>query len=151
LPALLPVLLNRGKHVSQPDRSAAPVGNDSPLIIAAIKGECPHCGQPTLFDGWLLFASKCRSCGLDYSVYNVGDGPAAFLTMLLGALVCIFALSLQLAVSPPFWVHIILWVPFLLVAVIGSLRVSKAAMLIVEHRNEVREGRLSDQPRDGQR
>jgi len=130
--------------VSQPDQSAAPVGDNSPLIVAAMKGECPHCGHKTLFQGWLQFAPECRSCGLDLSTYNVGDGPAAFLTMFLGALICIFALSLQLAVSPPFWVHIVLWVPLLTAAVIGSLRVSKAAMLIVEHRNEVREGRLAN-------
>ena len=136
--------------MSQPKSRATSVADHSPLILAAARGECPDCGHRTLFKNRLQFASRCRNCGLDFSIYNVGDGPAAFLTMLLGAMVCILALSLQLAVAPPYWVHIILWVPLLTIAVIVALRMSKAAMLIVEHRNDVREGRLAE-PRDHDR
>lgn len=86
-------------------------------------------------------------CGHDFASYNVGDGPAAFLILVIGALVCAFAVVLQVQASPPFWVHIVLWVPVATALVLLSLRVSKAAMLIHEARAEVREGRISDEKR----
>lgn len=120
----------------------------SGLVQAALFGECPACGQRTLFAGAVRFADRCRACGHDFTRYNVGDGPAAFLTMIIGGLVCAAALTLQLTVEPPFWLHIVLWVPLTTAAVIASLRVSKAAMLIHEARAQVREGRIDDQPGD---
>ena len=114
----------------------------SGLFQAALFGECPACGERTLFAGWVRFASRCRACGQDFTAYNVGDGPAAFLILVIGALVSAFAVVLQVQASPPFWVHILLWVPLTFALVILSLRVSKAAMLIHEARAEVREGRI---------
>lgn len=114
----------------------------SGLVQAALFGECPACGARTLFAGWVRFAPRCRACGHDFSAYNVGDGPAAFLILVIGAIVCALALVLQVKVSPPFWVHILLWVPFTTALVLLSLRVSKAAMLIHEARAQVREGRI---------
>ena len=78
---------------------------------AALFGLCPRCGGKTLFDGIARFAPRCRACGLEISRFNVGDGPAAFLTLLIGGLVTVLAIWLQLAASPPFWVHIVLWIP----------------------------------------
>lgn len=114
----------------------------SGLVQAALFGECPSCGGRTLFAGWVRFAPRCRACGHDFSTYNVGDGPAAFLILIIGAIVCAFALVLQVKASPPFWLHILLWVPITITLVLLSLRVSKAAMLIHEARAEVREGKL---------
>jgi uncharacterized protein (DUF983 family) len=120
----------------------------SGLVQAALFGECPACGARTLFAGWVRFAPRCRACGHDFSAYNVGDGPAAFLILVIGALVCAFALVLQVQASPPFWVHIVLWVPITTGLVLLSLRVSKAMMLIHEARAEVREGRVADDTKD---
>ena len=108
----------------------------------AISGRCPQCGAATLFDGVIRFAPKCRACGLDLSAFNVGDGPAAFLTLIIGALVVAGAVTLELTVSPPFWVHVLLWLPITTGAVVGSLRVAKAALLQSEYRNAAREGRI---------
>jgi uncharacterized protein (DUF983 family) len=120
----------------------------SGLIQAALFGECPSCGARTLFAGWVRFAPRCRACGHDFSAYNVGDGPAAFLILVIGALVSAFAVVLQVKASPPFWVHVLLWVPLTFALVILSLRVSKAAMLIHEARAEVREGRIDESGKD---
>tara|TARA_R110002033_G_scaffold88766_2_gene138788 strand:- start:1828 stop:2223 length:396 start_codon:yes stop_codon:yes gene_type:complete len=114
------------------------------VLPAALFGLCPNCGQKTLFAGVTKFSDKCRSCGLDYSQYNVGDGPAAFLTMVVGALVLGLALAVEANFHPPLWVHILLWVPLTILAVVGSLRVSKGILLILEHRNQAREGSIED-------
>ena len=76
------------------------------------KGLCPRCGAQTLFAGWSRFADRCRACGLDFSAFNVGDGPAAFLTLILGAIVVGAGDHARTRRShPPFWVHVLIWVP----------------------------------------
>lgn len=100
---------------------------------AALFGLCPRCGAKTLFAGPVRFADRCRACALDYTSFNVGDGPAAFLTLLVGGLITGLALWLQVSVDPPFWVHVILWVPLTVVAVILGLRAAKAALLYMEY------------------
>ena len=72
----------------------------------------------------------------------MGDGPAAFLILLVGALVTALAIVVKLTLAPPIWVHILLWPPVILAAVLGSLRVSKAALLALEYRHSAREGGL---------
>ncbi len=99
-----------------------------------LPGRCPRCAAPTLFHGLLRFAPSCSKCGLDFTAFNVGDGPAAFLTLIIGTLVTALAIWVQLAAQPPFWVHILLWVPLSFAAVIAGLRVSKAALLKAEYR-----------------
>ncbi|WP_375398557.1 DUF983 domain-containing protein [uncultured Sphingomonas sp.] len=124
-----------------PDAAAAP----APVQVG-LKGLCPRCGAPTLFDGWARFAEQCPACGLDYSAFNVGDGPAAFLTLILGTIVVAAAITLELAAHPPWWVHLV-WVPVTTGAVVLALRASKGVLLALEYRNAAQEGRISqDQP-----
>ncbi|MBH1999942.1 MAG: DUF983 domain-containing protein [Sphingomonadaceae bacterium] len=113
-----------------------------PLPAQAARGLCPRCAAPTLFAGPVRFAPACSACGLDYDQFNVGDGPAAFLTLIIGALMLVFALVLEFQLHPPLWLHILLWTPLTTIAVIASLRVAKGALLILEYRNRAREGRL---------
>lgn len=95
-----------------------------------------------MFASIVGFASSCSSCGLDYSTFNVGDGPAAFLTLIVGAIVVLGAVMLELTAEPPFWVHLLIWPVVTLALVVGLLRVAKAALLASEYRNAAREGRL---------
>lgn len=109
---------------------------------AAIRGLCPKCGSPGLFRGIVRFAPRCSGCGLEFGQFNVGDGPAAFLIMIVGAIVTILAVLVQLKFEPPFWVHIVLWVPTTLALVLTLLRLAKGALISLEYRNRAREGRL---------
>ena len=99
---------------------------------AALRGVCPRCGAPGLFAGVARFEPACRACGLDFGAFNVGDGPAAFLTLILGALVTGLAIAVELVASPPVWVHLLLWPVITIVLVLGSLRLAKAALLAAE-------------------
>ena len=108
---------------------------------AALFGLCPRCGGKTLFAGMLRFAPRCRACGLDFDRFNVGDGPAAFLTLIIGTIVVALAIWVQLAFAPPWWVHVVLWIPLTLVSVIGGLRVAKGALLFREYRTSAAEHR----------
>jgi len=112
------------------------------LVLAALFGLCPQCGARTLFIGLAKFAPSCTRCGLDYSAFNVGDGPAAFLTLIIGALVTGLAMWQELTWHPPFWVHIIMWVPLTAAAVVWGLRAGKAALLAAEFKRSAGEGQL---------
>ena len=123
--------------------SEAPtVGAAPSLAAAAFQGLCPNCGARTLFAGLARFASRCPSCGLDFEGYNVGDGPAAFLILIVGAIVAVGAILLDQAVGPPWWVHLI-WLPIGAALTICGLRLGKAALIYQEHKHRAREGRLA--------
>ena len=113
---------------------------------AALLGLCPQCGSKTLFGGLVKFAPRCRVCGLDFQSFNVGDGPAALLTLVLGAIVVAGAAVLQVSADPPFWLQLVIWIPVTAIAVVFALRLAKAALLVLEYRNAAREGRIKDQP-----
>ena len=89
--------------------------------------------------GWVRFSSRCASCGLDYDRFNVGDGPAAFLTLIIGAIITGLAIWLDIAANPPFWVHVLLWVPSTVIMVMGGLRVAKGLLLTIEYHRDARE------------
>ena len=128
--------------------SATPDSFSSPAptpAAVAIRGLCPRCGAKTLFTGPIKFTSRCTACGLDFSSFNVGDGPAAFLTFFLGGLLVGLSLTLELTVEPPLWLLALLLVPLGIVCVVGSLRIAKGVLLALEYRNSAREGRISDQ------
>jgi uncharacterized protein (DUF983 family) len=119
----------------KPERPPAP-------IAAALAGACPRCGSRTLFSGWIRFAETCRGCRLDFADFNVGDGPAAFLILIVGALLTVGAITLELAAEPPFLVHLV-WVPLSLALTVFGLRFGKPFLLRQEYRHQAREGRLS--------
>ena len=113
------------------------------LAATALQGLCPRCAAPTLYKGLAGFQPRCRACGLDYSGFNVGDGPAAFLVFLVGGLVTGLAIWLELSAEPPFWLHILLWLPLTIVLVVGLLRLSKGLLLALEYKHRAREGQVA--------
>jgi len=119
-----------------------PSAADPSIVSVGFRGCCPRCGAKTLFEGVIRFAPRCRACDLDYNAFNVGDGPAALLTLVIGAIVCIAAISFELTVHPPWWLHVILWAPITIGLVVASLRVAKGMLLASEYRNRAEEGRI---------
>jgi uncharacterized protein (DUF983 family) len=111
-------------------------------VSSALRGGCPRCSARGLFAGWASFSPKCRGCGLDFSSFNVGDGPAAFLILIVGAIVTVAALLLDAAAEPPWWVHLV-WVPVAAALTIGGLRLAKAWLLAQEYKHRAREGRIA--------
>jgi uncharacterized protein (DUF983 family) len=124
--------------------STEPARQEPTIVEVGLKGVCPRCGAKGLFEGPIRFAPRCGTCELDYQAFNVGDGPAAFLTLVIGALVSAAAILLELTLSPPWWLHVLLWVPITIALVVGALRVAKGMLIASEYRNRAREGRVTD-------
>src|SRR5262249_61331380 len=78
-------------------------------LAAALTCHCPRCGKGKVFQGLLTVAPRCALCGLDLHAEDVGDGPAAFVILILGAVIVFAAAMVELKAAPPFWVHFVLW------------------------------------------
>jgi len=124
---------------TRPDRALWPPVSP---VSAGLRGVCPRCGQGRLYAGVLTPAARCASCGLDYSFIDSGDGPAVFVILILGFVVVGLALAVETAFSPPWWVHVVLWVPLIVVASLWALRVGKAMMIALQYRTQAAEGKL---------
>jgi uncharacterized protein (DUF983 family) len=123
--------------------SPAGKGDEVSSLQAAVAGNCPRCGTHDLFRGWVNFNDRCRGCGLDFSSFNVGDGPAAFLIFIVGTITVVSALVVDGVFSPPWWVHLV-WIPVAGALTIGGLRISKAWLLTQEYKHRAREGRIAE-------
>jgi uncharacterized protein (DUF983 family) len=109
----------------------------------ALGGVCPRCGAKGLFAGVAQFAPACPACGLDYTAFNVGDGPAAFLTFGVGALVCVVAAWMALAVDPPVWVYVVVLGPLTVGPTVLGLRLLKGWLLAAEYKRRAVEYRAA--------
>lgn len=111
-------------------------------VSAGLKCSCPRCGQGRLYAGVLTPAKRCMNCGLDYSFIDSGDGPAVFVILILGFVIVGLALLVETSFHPPFWVHVILWIPLIVVTALWALRVTKAFMIALQFQTSASEGKL---------
>ena len=117
------------------------------LLQAALRGlacKCPRCGKGKLYAGFLDLRPRCESCGLDYAFIDAGDGPAVFIIMIAGAIVCGLALWVEFTFQPPLWVHAALWLPLILATTLLPLRSMKALLIALQFHHKAAEGRLID-------
>lgn len=115
----------------------------SPLS-AGLRCRCPRCGRGRLFGGFLSLAKRCEVCGLDYSTADTGDGPAFFVVLVVGTVITVAAVVVELAYSPPYWLHALLWLPATLLLSLALLRPFKAALVALQYRHKAAEGRRVD-------
>jgi len=111
-------------------------------VSTGLRGRCPRCGEGHLFDGFLTVKPACSACGLDYSFSDSGDGPAVFVILLAGFLICGLALVVEVKYTPPLWLHAVIFLPLVLVVCLGLLRPMKGVMIALQYRHSAREGRL---------
>lgn len=118
-------------------------GTGPSLLTSSLFGRCPRCGKGALFAGYLRVASRCSQCGLDYAVFDVGDGASVFVILIVGFLVVGAALIVEVAWSPPYWVHALLWLPAIAILTIAGLRLVKSTLMVLQYRHQAREGRVA--------
>lgn len=99
------------------------------------KCRCPHCGKGKLYDGLLQVVDECPECGFYLKEHDAADGPAYIAMSLIGTLVIGFAILLELAVRPPLWVHMVLWLPITLGGAVYVLRISKSMLISLQYKH----------------
>lgn len=120
--------------------------NSSKITVSPLRAglscKCPKCGVGKLYKGFLQFSDKCSHCGLDYSRFDSGDGPAVFIILFLGFFVVGLALIIEVKFSPPLWVHLLLWIPTIMGGSLLLLRPAKALMVAIQYHFNAEEGKL---------
>jgi uncharacterized protein (DUF983 family) len=106
-------------------------------LVAALTCRCPRCGKGKVLQGLLTVAPRCPACGLDLHAEDVGDGPAAFVILILGALIVFAAAMVEIKAAPPFWLHIVLWPPIALAGTILLQRCLKAWLIAMQYRHHL--------------
>ena len=94
--------------------------------------------------GIFTLATRCGNCGLDFGFADSGDGPAVFVSLIGGFLVLGAALWTELLYEPPFWVHLVIFLPLTLIVCLGLLRPLKGLLIALQYRNKAEQGRLED-------
>ena len=84
-----------------------------------------------LYNGVLTVAARCSVCDLDLSTHDSGDGPAVFVILIMGILVVPLALGLEVSMTPPIWVHLVVWPPVILALAMLLLRLMKAILVAI--------------------
>jgi uncharacterized protein (DUF983 family) len=105
-------------------------------VRAGLKGRCPRCGEGRLFAGFLKVRPGCDTCGLDFSTIQTGDGPASFIMQIAGFAVGFSALVVEIKYHPPMWLHLIVWLPLVVVLSLALMRPGRGLMIGLQYRNQ---------------
>lgn len=110
---------------------------DLELLKLGWQCQCPKCKQGDLYEPGITLNLKknCDKCGLDLEKNDSADGPAVFLIFILGFLLVPLALVLDSWLSPPLWVHAVLWTAVALTITLGALRPLKAYIIALQYRH----------------
>lgn len=115
-----------------------------PPVSAGLRCRCPQCGQGDLFSGYLTIKRACAACGANFETENAGDGPAFFVVVIVGILIVPLALGLQVAIAPPVWVQILIWLPAATALCLFLLRPFKAIMFALQWKYDASEAVFED-------
>jgi len=115
-------------------------------LRAGVTGRCPRCGKGHIFAGFLRMRDSCEVCGLDYAFADPADGPAFFVLCFACVPSVILTLWIELHFNPPFWVHLVTSLPFLLATCLLPLRPLKGWLVASQYYFKARQGQLA--PRD---
>jgi uncharacterized protein (DUF983 family) len=103
---------------------------------------CPRCGEGPLFTGFLKTVEHCESCGLDLSFAEGTEGPAVFIILIVGFVIVGAAAVVEALFHPPPFVHLLLWLPGVVILSLALMRPLKATMVAMQYHHRAGEGRI---------
>ncbi len=94
---------------------------------------CPRCHEGKLYKSLLSVVDSCSKCNLPLKEHEQGDGPAFFAIVLIGGLAGILAAVVEIKYEPPYWLHAVLWLPFIIVGSLLAIRLFKAMLIAAQY------------------
>src|SRR3954464_5869860 len=94
-----------------------------------LRGKCPACGKGHMFRAFLKVADRCDVCGEELHHHRADDFPAYVVILIVGHLLVPPVLSVETNFAPPYWVHLVLWLPATLILTLGLLQLVKGAIV----------------------
>ena len=119
-------------------------------MLRGAHGGCPNCGKGSLFEGFIRVLPSCPTCGEALHHQRADDAPPYFVTFIVGHVVVALVLAVEVALSPPTWVHLVLWAPLTLALSLSLLRPIKGAIVGLQWANRMHGfgGEVTDDPVD---
>jgi uncharacterized protein (DUF983 family) len=108
---------------------SAPPRDGWTAFFRGLRGRCPACGQGRIFRALLKVNDHCPSCGEAFHHHRADDAPAYFNIVLVGHIVVPLVLSVEIAFTPPYWVHAALWLPLTLALAFTLMHPIKGAVI----------------------
>ena len=108
--------------------------------IAMLRGflnRCPKCGRGRLFGAFLKVEDHCSACGETLHHQRADDAPAYFVILIVGHIVVPLELTVEFALHPPYWVHLVLWLPVTLALALGLIQPIKGAIIGLQWANRM--------------
>jgi uncharacterized protein (DUF983 family) len=110
----------------QPVLPARPVWQS---LRRGLRGRCPNCGLGRMFYAFLKVADHCPICHEALHHHQADDAPAYFVILIVGHVVVPLALVVEIAFTPPYWLHAALWLPLTAGLAVGLLQPVKGAIV----------------------
>ena len=104
----------------------------------------PRCGEGHIFRGFLTIRDHCEVCGLDYSFADPADGPAVFVQLFACVPGVIFILMLEIMARPPWWVHLAVGLPVVILTTVLPLRPIKGWLVAAQFTTRAQEAGTAD-------
>jgi len=92
-------------------------------------GQCPHCGKGRMFCSFLKVDDQCPACGEELHHHRADDFPAYLVIVIVGHILVPIVLAVETEFAPPYWLHLALWLPAVLVLTLGLLQPVKGAIV----------------------
>ena len=93
------------------------------------RGQCPACGEKTLFAKYLKVREHCGSCGLHLGGHQADDAPPYFTIFIVGHIIVPVALVVERAYMPPLYVHFLIFSVLSIAVSMASLPIVKGAVV----------------------
>ncbi|MBB3771144.1 uncharacterized protein (DUF983 family) [Angulomicrobium tetraedrale] len=105
---------------------ARPVG---PALINGFRMRCPACGKGALYNAYLKVNETCPSCGEELWHHRADDAPPYMVITLVGHIVVPLLLTVEMALRPAVWIHLVIWLPLTLLLSLALLPPVKGALI----------------------
>lgn len=109
------------------------------IMHCGLRGLCPRCGEGRMFASWLKITDRCDRCGLDYRFAAPDDGPAFFSLCIIALPLIALVVWIEVAFSPPFWVHLLTSMPIMVAGTLAPLRPIKGLLVASQFVNRAQE------------
>lgn len=94
-----------------------------------LRGQCPQCGEKTLFRKYLKISDNCAACGLALSGHQADDAPPYFTIFIVGHTIIPAALIVERLYTPPLYIHALVFCILSVLVSLISLPMVKGAVV----------------------
>ena len=113
---------------SRPAESAEP-RSVTTAMMRGFAQKCPACGEGALFHKYLKVSDVCPVCSEELHDQRADDAPPYFTMVVVGHVVVGGVLALEQTYAPPSWVHLVIWLPTIIIMSLLLLPRVKGALV----------------------